>query len=87
MSAIIKGIQVGGSVCANSLEEACREYIKMVSRSSEMGYRPKLNFTIKLADGTIKSITIRDEDDQTIAYGDFEGLQSFLDYSKEVLKK
>ena len=59
----------------------------MVSTSSETGYRAKLNFTIKLPDGTIKSITIRDEDDQTVAYGDFEGLPDFLDYSKEVLEK
>ena len=84
---LVKDIQVGGDVCVNSLEEACKEFAKMVSRSSEAGYRAKLNFAIELPDGTVKSITIWGEDDQTVAYGDFEGLPSFLDYSKEILGK
>lgn len=85
MKATIKEIQVGGGVCVHSLEEACKEFVKMASRSSETGYRAKLNFTIKLPDGQMKTITIRDEDEETVAYGDFKGLPDFLDYSKEVL--
>jgi hypothetical protein len=87
VKAIVKEIQVGGGHCVSSLEEACKEFMKMVSRSGETGYRAKLNFTIKLPNGEIKYITIRDDDNETVAYGDFEGLPSFLDYSKEVLGK
>ena len=87
MKAIVKEIQVGGGVCVSNLEEACKEFVKMTSRSSESGYRAKINFTIKLPDGTIKAITIRDEDEETIAYGDFEGLPDFLEYSKTVLSE
>jgi len=85
--AIVKDIQVGGGICVISLEEACKEFIRMVSRSSDSGYRAKINFTIKLPSGTIKAITIRDEDGETVAYGDFEGLPSMLDYAKEVLRE
>jgi hypothetical protein len=85
MKAIVKEIQVGGNHCVKSLEEACWEFTEMVTHSKDTGYRAKLNFTIKLPDGKIKSITIRDEDDETVAYGDLAGLPSFLDYSKEVV--
>jgi len=47
--------------------------------------RSKMNFAIKLPDGKVKYITIRDEDEETVAYGDFEGLPSALDYAKEVI--
>lgn len=80
--AVVTHIQVGGGVYANSLEEACVEFLGMVSSSS--GYRAKINFTIKLPDGTIKTITIRDEDEETVAYGDFAGLPDFLEYSREI---
>jgi len=85
MKAVVKEIQVGGGRTYKSLEEACREYVDMISTNS--GYYAKINFTIKLPNGQIKSITIRDEDNETVAYGDFDGLPNFLDYSKEVVGK
>ena len=52
--------------------------------SYDLPYK-KMHFTIKLPNGETKHITIRDEDGETVAYGDFEGLPSFLDYSRQVL--
>jgi len=46
--------------------------------------RTKIHFTIQCPDGKVRFITIRDEDGGTVAYGDFEGLPSFLDYAKDV---
>ena len=83
--AVVIGIQVGGLENYHTLEDACEAYTKYLSEGG--GLRTKINFTIKLPDGKTKYITIRDEDEETIAYGDFEGLPSFLDYSKEVLGK
>ena len=71
MKAKVIEIQVGGGAIYPSLLEACLEYPKV--------------YLIELPNGNHKSITIRDEDDGVVAYGDFEGLPSFLDYSKEVL--
>lgn len=79
MKAIVKEIQIGGDEIVHSLEDACCEYMVY----SHEPYQAKMNFTIQLPDGEIKCITIRDEDDQTVAYGDFVGLPTFLDYSKE----
>jgi len=77
MKAIVKEIQVGGFYGAKSLEDACEKYSHMESG------RPKIIFLIKCTDGELRQITIRDEDNQTVAYGDFEGLPSFLEYAKE----
>ena len=85
MKAIVKEIQVGGGLCFKNLEDACKEFVRMASNSSDTGYRAKILFAIELPTGTVKVITIRDEDRETVAYGDFEGLPSFLDYSKTVL--
>jgi len=82
MKAIVKEIQIGGGKICHSLEDACEEYSKHLSECEAP--RTKMNFTIELPDGNVKYITIRDEDEQTIAYGDFEGLPSMLDYAKEV---
>ena len=57
---------------------------KVISDSPLRIARAKINFTIELPDGKIRNITIRDEDNETVAYGSFEGLPSFLDYAKEV---
>jgi len=84
MKAVVASIQVGGVMDARNLEEACRKYIKMVDSSDEEGYRAKIIFVIALPNGEVKQITIRDEDEETVAYGDFEGLPSFLDYAQEV---
>lgn len=79
MKAIITKIQVGGQRIVRSLDEACVEYVLMVEP-----LRAKITFIIKLPNGETRHITIRDEDGQTVAYGDFGGLPSFLDYAKEV---
>lgn len=79
--AVVKEIQVGGLYQAESLEEACEQY------TFHRPERSKIIFVIKCQDGEERSITIRDEDGQTVAYGDFEGLPSFIDYSKEVTGK
>ena len=84
MKAIVVDIQVGGFWTEHSLKGATHRYIAMLN--GEEGYRAKMIFAIRLSSGEIKLITIRDEDDETVAYGDFEGLPSFLDYSKEVLE-
>ena len=85
MRAVVTEIQVGGVWTENSLEDAVHRYLAMLL--SEGGYRTKMIFAIKLPSGETKQITIRDEDGETVAYGDFEGLPTFLDYSKEVLGK
>jgi len=83
--AVVKEIQVGGYKCVHSLWEACKAYCTMIE--TEEIHRDKLIFFIKLPNGEIKQITIRDADNETVAYGDFEGLPDFLDYAKEVCKE
>lgn len=82
MKAIVTEIQVGGGTICHSLEKACITFKEMVD--SRETPRTKIHFTIQLPTGEVKTITIRDEDDKTVAYGNFEGLPSFLDYAKEV---
>jgi hypothetical protein len=82
MKAIVKEIQVGGGLCFKNLEDACKCYTDMLKQEVA---RTKMLFAIELPSGEVKQITIRDEDGETVAYGDFEGLPSFLDYSKTVL--
>ncbi len=76
MKAKVLEIQVGGGELVKSLREACLEYPNCP--------RTKIHFVIELPDGREKCITIRDEDDGVVAYGNFEGLPTFLDYCKEV---
>lgn len=85
MKAIIKSIQVGGLYEASSLEEACKKYVGMITSAREEGYRAKIIFLIHLPNGEEKQLTIRDEDNQTVAYGNFVGLPTMLDYAKEVI--
>ena len=85
MKAKVTEIQVGGVESADNLYSACLKYVDMAD--SQDLPKAKINFTIELPDGKLKSITIRDEDNETVAYGDFEGLPNFLDYAKEVLKE
>ena len=82
--AIVKEIQVGGLDVCNNLEKACSYLLDQIAVGNS---RVKLNFTVKLPSGEIKSITIRDEDNETVAYGDFEGLPSMLDYAREMFPK
>ena len=83
MGAVVVEIQVGGSKIVHSLKEACEEYLKML-KDAEFAPRTKIHFTIRTLGGEVKAFTVRDEDTQTVAYGGFEGLPSFLDYAKEV---
>ena len=82
MKAVVKQIQVGGIGIYHSLEAACSGFQRMINGTE--CYRTKMIFVIKLPDGSIRLITIRDDDNETVAYGDFEGLPSFLDYAKEL---
>jgi len=86
MKAVVKEIQVGGYRNCHSLEEAAREYIKCINlwHHNVVMPRTKIHFDIELPNGETKYITIRDEDGETVAYGDFEGLPGALDYAKEV---
>jgi hypothetical protein len=84
MKAIVTEIQVGGFHTCHNLKDACEGYLSMLM-NQEIMLKTKIHFTIQLPNGETKVITIRDEDNQTIAYGDFEGLPSFLDYAKEVV--
>lgn len=79
--AVVKRIQVGGVWECYSLGEAVSKYQQMISEGGP--YRTKLWFLIQLPNGDAKTITIRDEDKETVAYGSFAGLSSFLDYAKE----
>ena len=79
--AVVTEIQVGGAYLASSLEETCLLFV------SKQPARPKISFAIRLPNGETKYITIRDEDEMTVAYGDFEGLPSMLEYAKEVLNE
>jgi len=85
--ATVIGIQVGGLDNYHNLENACKGYIEYLENCATylIPPRTKIQFAIQTPDGGTKYITIRDEDEETVAYGDFEGLPSFLDYSKEVL--
>jgi len=79
-------IQIGGGPIVHTLEEACREYIRLLDSGEPI--RAKIHFTIEAKHGETRVITIRDDDDLgTVAYGDFEGLSSFLEYAKEVIKE
>jgi len=82
MKARVIEMQIGGGVCVHSLEEACREYIRML-KNQEIA-RTKIHFAVEMPDGEIQCITIRDEDAETVAYGDFKGLPGILDYAREV---
>jgi hypothetical protein len=75
--AIVTDIQVGGAMMCGSLEEACKE----IKRGGSI----KIHFSILLPNGAQRTITIRDEDDRTVVYGNlWEALPDFLDYAKEV---
>jgi len=80
-TAVVKSIQVGGVVAAGSLVEMAG----LLMAEDLQGVPLKASFEIKLSNGTTRTITIRDEDHHTVAYGDFDGLGSFLDYAQETV--
>lgn len=75
MKAEVIEIQVGGGPLASSLEEAIRMWKECPPE------RKKLAFTIVLPGSQFKHITIRDDGEETVAYGDFAGLPDSLDYA------
>jgi len=81
MKCEVTEIQVGGFHICHSLEDMCREYLDMLKDGNAgIAPRTKIYFSIETRDGD-KGITIR-EDDGIVAYGDFDGLESFLDYAQ-----
>lgn len=82
MKAIVKEIQVCGGTIFNNLYLACFDYVGLIG-TGEID-REKIAFSIKLPSGEVKGITIRQEDNEIVAYGDFDELPSFFDYSEEV---
>lgn len=80
MIATVRYIQVGGIDIHQTLLDACKDYINSV----ECGGKEKIQFCITLPNGEVKYITIRQEEDKVVAYGNFEGLPDFLQYAKEV---
>jgi len=71
-------IQVCGLNLYNKLYHACQDYIKRVDEGID---REKLNFAIKLADGSTKHITFRETANGIEVYGDFEGMPDMLEWS------
>ena len=75
--AIVTEIQVcGGRIC-HSLIDACREYLAYQEETD----REKLHFSITLADGSIKAITIRQDGNRVICYGDFAGIPNAFEWA------
>lgn len=81
MKAVVVEIQVCGGPLTYSLEDASAILLNEVKNGTD---RVKIHFTIKLPNGEVKHITIRDVDAETVAYGDFEDLPSILDWAKEL---
>lgn len=81
--AIVKEIQVCGGHLFDKLADACIDYLECLEYTD----REKIHFAIKLPDGKTKCITIRQEDNQVVAYGDFEGLPGALEYAQDVCGK
>ena len=77
--ATVKEIQVCGGRLVSSLEGACQEYLHCLLEGTD---REKINFFITLANGEAKHITIRQEGNRVIAYGDFEGLPNALEWAQ-----
>jgi len=67
MIPVVKEIQVCGGRLFNNLEEACKDYLRCLEVGTD---RKKFNFTIVLPNGEVKHITIKQENDQMVAYGD-----------------
>ena len=77
--ATVREIQVFGISIFNSLGKACQDYLKYREDGTN---RAKMSFCIVLANGDVKYITIRQEDDRVVAYGDFEGLPNSLEWAQ-----
>ena len=76
---IVKEIQICGSKITQNLEDACIDYLRCLATGTD---REKLSFSILLPDGTHRHITIRQMNDEVVAYGDFDGLPDALEFSQ-----
>lgn len=75
----VEEIQVcGGKIC-HDLAAACSEYLECIAKGTD---REKLHFDIVLSNGITKSITIRQEESEVVAYGDFDGLPDALEWAQ-----
>lgn len=83
MKAIVKEIQVCGGHLFHNLAEACIDYLECLEYTD----REKIHFTVFLSNGKTRGITIRQEDNQVVAYGDFDGLPDALEYAQDVCGK
>ncbi|KKM83672.1 hypothetical protein LCGC14_1306840 [marine sediment metagenome] len=84
----VREIQVGGGTIVHDLAEAADELYHGLQEEEEnqeaFPYPCKIRFTIQLPSGEIKSITIHQNGNDLVAYGDFEGLCNAFEYAKEV---
>jgi len=74
--AVVLSSQVGGWHECDTLQETCESYLAIGA-----GGRDKICFVIQLDNGETRQITIRQEDNEMVAYGDFSELPSFIEYS------
>jgi hypothetical protein len=74
--AIVEVVQVGGWHECDTLQEVCESYLAIGE-----GGRDKICFVIRLDNGEIRQITVRQEDNEMVAYGDFSELPSFIEYA------
>ena len=77
--ATVKEIQVCGGKIHKMLSEACLDYLECIAEGID---REKISFSILLSNGETKQITIRQEDDRVVVYGDFEGLPDALEWAQ-----
>lgn len=77
--ATVREIQVCGIQIHKMLSDACLDYLNCIAEGTD---RDKMSFCIVLANGDVKYITIRQEDDRIVAYGDFEGLPDSLEWAQ-----
>lgn len=79
MKAVVKEIQINGGLIVSDLDSA-------VKRLSYEGPQ-KIHFCIEMPDGSLKGISFRQEGQEVLAYGDFEGLPDFIDVVEAVSGK
>ena len=77
--ATVKEIQVCGGRIHKTLYLACQDYLDCIDKGID---REKMHFSILLANGETRTITIRETDDGLVAYGDFAGLPNALEWSQ-----
>ena len=83
--AVVREIQIGGLTVVNTPQFS--DLVKAFDWDSTEIIPMKVAFTITLPNGRTKHLTIRQETDCMIVYGDFDGLPSFLDYAQSVIQE